>query len=443
MRIMDWEQYILPAEPKLNIQQVTSSQLNRVSTTITNGNNAVNQLCAICGDKATGKHYGASSCDGCKGFFRRSVRKNHVYACRFSRCCIMDKDKRNQCRYCRLKKCFRAGMKKEAVQNERDRISCRRPSYDESSNNSGLTLNALLNAEMYSRQMTHIPDGDISSKKVANISDVCESMKQQLLILVDWAKYIPSFCELPLDDQVALLRAHAGEHLLLGLARRSMHLKDTLLLGNDFVIPRQSQEIEISRIGCRIMDELTTTLREAHVDDTEFACLKAIVFFDPYAKGLSDSSRIKALRDQIQTSLEDYINDRQYDSRGRFGEILLLLPALQSITWQMIEQIQFAKLFGMAKIDNLLQEMLLGGASSESSATITSSASTAMSESANGSTSVQHAVLQGPSDNLSNGHMSEHLGNGHPDTPIPSPTDAFVKIPSIANQGFKTEPESY
>lgn len=50
--------------------------------------------------------------------------------------------------------------------------------------------------------MTHIPDGDISSKKVANISDVCESMKQQLLILVDWAKYIPCFGELSLDDQV-------------------------------------------------------------------------------------------------------------------------------------------------------------------------------------------------------------------------------------------------
>lgn len=49
--------------------------------------------------------------------------------------------------------------------------------------------------------------------------------------------------------------------------------------------------------------------------------------------------------------------------RGRFGEILLLLPVLQSITWQMIEQIQFAKIFGMAHIDTLLQEMLLGGAS--------------------------------------------------------------------------------
>lgn len=77
----------------------------------------MSQFCAICGDRATGKHYGASSCDGCKGFFRRSVRKNHVYTCRFSRNCVVDKDKRNQCRYCRLRKCFRAGMKKEGIQN--------------------------------------------------------------------------------------------------------------------------------------------------------------------------------------------------------------------------------------------------------------------------------------------------------------------------------------
>lgn len=81
--------------------------------------------------------------------------------------------------------------------------------------------------------------------------------------------------------QVALLRAHAGEHLLLGLARRSMHIKNVLLLGNDFIIPRVSSEVEISRVGARIMDELVTTLREVHIDDTEFACLRAIVFFDP------------------------------------------------------------------------------------------------------------------------------------------------------------------
>jgi len=77
--------------------------------------------------------------------------------------------------------------------------------------------------------------------------------------------------------------------------------------------------------------------------------------------GLNEPHRIKSLRHQILNNLEDYISDRQYESRGRFGEILLILPVLQSITWQMIEQIQFAKIFGVAHIDSLLQEMLLGG----------------------------------------------------------------------------------
>jgi len=39
---------------------------------------------------------------------------------------------------------------------------------------------------------------------------------------------------------VALLRAHAAENLVLGVARRSMHLRDILLLGNDSIMPRQS-----------------------------------------------------------------------------------------------------------------------------------------------------------------------------------------------------------
>lgn len=81
-------------------------------------------------------------------------------------------------------------------------------------------------------------DIDLNTKQIASINDVCESMRQQLIILVEWAKLIPAFNDLPLDDQVALLRAHAGEHLLLGVARRSMHLKDVLLLGNNCIITK-------------------------------------------------------------------------------------------------------------------------------------------------------------------------------------------------------------
>jgi nuclear factor 4 len=49
------------------------------------------------------------------------------------------------------------------------------------------------------------PDSEynLSNKQFANINDVCDSMKQQLLILVEWAKYIPAFTELLLDDQVS------------------------------------------------------------------------------------------------------------------------------------------------------------------------------------------------------------------------------------------------
>lgn len=77
-------------------------------------------LCSICGDRASGKHYGVyrydfgtflilsiliehlcCSCEGCKGFFKRTVRKDLTYVCREERVCIIDKKQRNRCQYCR------------------------------------------------------------------------------------------------------------------------------------------------------------------------------------------------------------------------------------------------------------------------------------------------------------------------------------------------------
>lgn len=81
--------------------------------------------------------------------------------------------------------------------------------------------------------------------------------------------------------QVALLRAHAGEHLLLGVAKRSLSLNDVLLLGNNSLITRHSTDADIGRISARILDELVQPLREVNIDETEYACMKAIVFFDP------------------------------------------------------------------------------------------------------------------------------------------------------------------
>ncbi|XP_045564177.1 hepatocyte nuclear factor 4-beta isoform X4 [Salmo salar] len=307
-------------------------------------------------DRATGKHYGASSCDGCKGFFRRSVRKNHAYTCRFSRQCVVDKDKRNQCRYCRLRKCFQAGMRKEAVQNERDRISSRR---GEGQGLGTLSISVLLKAEASMHQfpaLTSPMSCDINTKKIARVGDVCESMKQQLLLLVQWAKRIPEFCSLPVDDRVSLLRAHSAEHLILGVARRSLPYNDIILLGNYFVIPVSGPEVEVSRVAARILEELVKPLRELDITDSEFACLKTIVFFSPDCPGLEAPQTVRRLRFQAQVLLDE----ATCEQRGRFGELLLMLPPLQSVAWQMVETLQLARLLGEPSVDSLLQEMLLG-----------------------------------------------------------------------------------
>lgn len=71
--------------------------------------------CVVCGDKSSGKHYGQFTCEGCKSFFKRSVRRQLTYTCRGARQCLIDLHHRNQCQYCRFQKCLRMGMHKEGI----------------------------------------------------------------------------------------------------------------------------------------------------------------------------------------------------------------------------------------------------------------------------------------------------------------------------------------
>ncbi|KAG9342351.1 hypothetical protein JZ751_016853 [Albula glossodonta] len=107
---------LLFASPDLAGQQIqfvteTGSDLSPVKPVV--------EYCVVCGDKASGRHYGAVSCEGCKGFFKRSIRKNLVYTCRGTGECVINKHHRNRCQYCRLQRCMAYGMKQDSVQCER------------------------------------------------------------------------------------------------------------------------------------------------------------------------------------------------------------------------------------------------------------------------------------------------------------------------------------
>lgn len=59
---------------------------------------------------------------GCSGFFKRSIHSNREYICKAQGAkkgrCPIDKTHRNQCRACRLAKCFEANMNKDGKYHE-------------------------------------------------------------------------------------------------------------------------------------------------------------------------------------------------------------------------------------------------------------------------------------------------------------------------------------
>ncbi|XP_016300404.1 nuclear receptor subfamily 4 group A member 1-like [Sinocyclocheilus anshuiensis] len=71
------------------------------------------RLCLVCGDFASGYHYGVASCEACKAFFKRTIQGNIEYSCPVVNDCEITKRRRKSCQACRFQKCLRAGMMRE------------------------------------------------------------------------------------------------------------------------------------------------------------------------------------------------------------------------------------------------------------------------------------------------------------------------------------------
>lgn len=152
---------------------------------------------------AAGKHYGVYSCEGCKGFFKRTVRKDLTYTCRDNKDCTVDKRQRNRCQYCRYQKCLAMGMKREgerwllsqfsvvclengsvscgstsvsaAVQEERQRNKEREGEVESTSAvNEEMPVEKILEAEMAVEQKTELhADGSSGGSSVSSPHGGC------------------------------------------------------------------------------------------------------------------------------------------------------------------------------------------------------------------------------------------------------------------------------
>ncbi|MEQ2188235.1 Nuclear receptor subfamily 2 group F member 5 [Goodea atripinnis] len=251
------------------------------------GDKLPNVDCMVCGDKSSGKHYGQFTCEGCKSFFKRSVRRNLTYTCRGNRDCPIDQHHRNQCQYCRLKKCLKVGMRREAVQRGRTSNSQSSPGqyltngtdpYNSQPYLSGF-ISLLLRAEPYptSRYGAQCMQGN----NLMGIENICELAARLLFSAVEWAKNIPFFPDLQLMDQVALLRMSWSELFVLNAAQCSMplHVAPLLAAAGLHASPMSAERVVAFMDHIRVFQEQVEKLKALQVDTAEYSCLKSIVLF--------------------------------------------------------------------------------------------------------------------------------------------------------------------
>ncbi|VDK51846.1 unnamed protein product [Cylicostephanus goldi] len=307
-------------------------------------NQSTSDVCVVCGDKAIGKHYGAVACNGCKGFFRRSVFQNLQYTCRFDKSCHIDKDHRNACRFCRFQKCLTDGMRPEGMGAAQwDRIGAAKyrkrlplrpyaenakpqdistPVSYSSSQVDGFKGNQLVKNDdvivkasdtSASRRLLQmlvfieqrVANSQTINKLLRDDNDNKNNRQQTMINITEWASMLHPLPEIPFSDKMLLLRQFFPSFSLLNTVQKSVHLP-YLLLPNDQILGLTSSPTSsLTAIHSRIQEELIAPLRRLGADETEFGFLKALVLLNGDVAALSEQSKdkLRGARDALLKAL--------------------------------------------------------------------------------------------------------------------------------------------
>ena len=305
--------------------------------------------CKVCGDYSSGKHYGIFACDGCAGFFKRSIRRGREYLCksRDGGSCKVDKMHRNQCRGCRLNRCLEVGMNKEAVQHERgprtatirrqmEQMQCESSKYQpylplspvSSPHSSPSFFQSSRSPPVSIRSPFFCSPAPITPppSNPNNPADICETAARVLFMNSSWPATLPSFTTLSKDEQVNLFSDSWIQLFLLGCSEFISAADISCLISECSTLSLEKvQEL-------RDLQDLLINLRALNLDPTEVACIRAILLF---------KSNL-----EIQNTLATYVTMRRPDQPLRFGSILLLLSSLSKVESSTIHNLFFSNTIG-------------------------------------------------------------------------------------------------
>ncbi|XP_052064732.1 retinoic acid receptor gamma-like isoform X4 [Mytilus californianus] len=203
--------------------------------------------CRICGDKASGFHYGANTCEACKGFFRRSIVREQKdedfeYRCINDKKCVLTAGKLRLCAYCRYQKCLTIGMSKRAIKQGRY-THARRTQYINEvkhhdiktepdlretipiDNNEALNfIDSLIAVQdkhshkCYDRlDVNH--NNEVSSPALYKDRvgySIVDTFESSVTLMVEFMRCISGFPQLQINDQSELLKGSHSDFFLLG-----------------------------------------------------------------------------------------------------------------------------------------------------------------------------------------------------------------------------------
>ncbi|XP_072722401.1 bile acid receptor isoform X1 [Ciconia boyciana] len=318
------------------------------------------ELCVVCGDKASGYHYNALTCEGCKGFFRRSITKNAVYKCKNGGNCEMDMYMRRKCQECRLRKCKQMGMLAECLLTE---IQCKSkrlrknvkqpPDQTVNEDNEGHDMKQvtsttkiyrekveftpeqqnLLDYIMDSYSKQQIPQ-EVSKKLLheefsaeGNFLILTEMATSHVQVLVEFTKRLPGFQTLDHEDQIALLKGSAVEAMFL---RSAEIFSRKLPTGHAVLLEERIRNSGISDEFITPMFNFYKSIGELKMTQEEYALLTAIVILSPDRQYIKDRESVERLQEPLLDILQKFCKLHHPDNPQHFACLLGRLTELRT-----------------------------------------------------------------------------------------------------------------